>query len=307
MGKFRLEGVYSAITTPFRADETLDEKALRNEIEYQIKCGVNGVVVCSTPGEISVLSLEERKLICEIAVAQVDSRVALVVDTGSPRTNWATQLAEHAERTGASFVMVLSPWLLPQNENTLLKHYSQVIDALKGESKVILYNLPKYTNVNVSPQLFQKLIHLFPERIEGIKDTSGSMATIQDYIFAAGGKARVVCGDDTSLLSALAVGADGCIAALAACLPKLVLKMFEAFRKGCIKDAQQIQHTLTRVKKEFNKYPYLAAQKAAQTMLGRPSGHMRAPLIDLTRAERDGLRKNLIRLGILEGRDRRWA
>jgi len=301
MGKFSLEGVNSAITTPFKADETLDEKALRNEIEYQVRCGINGVVICSTPGEISVLSLEERKRICEIAVDQVDNRVALIVDAGSPRTNWTIQLATHAERTGAPFVMVLSPWLLPQNENTLLQHYSKIINALRGKSKVILYNLPKYTNVNVSTQLFQKLIQLFPERIEGIKDTSGSMATIQDYLFAAEGKARVVCGDDTSLLSALAVGADGCIAALAACLPKLVLKMFEAFKKGNIKDAQQIQHTLTRVKKEFNKYPYLAAQKVAQTLLGRPSGHMRAPLIDLTSAEKEELRKKLIQLDILKG------
>jgi len=300
MGRFSLEGVNSAITTPFKANETLDEEALCTEIEYQVRCGVNGIVICSTPGEISVLSLEERKGVCEIAVDQVDNRVALIVDTGSPRTNWATHLAEHAERTGASFVMILSPWLLPQNENTLLKHYSQIINALKGESKVILYNLPKYTNVNISSQLFQKLIKIFPERIEGIKDTSGSMATIQDYIFAAEGKARVVCGDDTSLLSALAVGADGCIAALAALLPKLVLKMFTTFKNGKIKEAQQIQHTLTRVKEEFHKYPYLAAQKAAQTMLGRPSGHMRAPLIDLTRAEKEELRKKLIHLGILE-------
>lgn len=301
MGKFSLEGVNSAITTPFKADETLDEKALRNEIEYQVKCGVNGVVICSTPGEISVLSLEERKQICEIAVDQIDKRVALIVDTGSPRTNWTTHLAEHAERTGASFVMVLSPWLLPQNENTLLKHYSQIINALNGESKMILYNLPKYTNVNISPQLFQKLIKKFPERIEGIKDTSGSMGTIQDYIFVAEGKAKVVCGDDTALLSALAVGADGCIAALAALLPKMVLKMFKTFKSGNIKEAQQIQHTITRVKEEFHKYPYLAAQKAAQTMLGRPSGHMRAPLIDLTKAEKEELRKKLIQLGILEG------
>lgn len=301
MSKFRLEGVNSAITTPFRADETLDEKALRNEIEYQVKCGVNGVVICSTPGEISVLSPEERKQICEIAVDQVDNRIAVIVDTGSPRTNWTIQLAEHAEGTGASFVMVLSPWLLPQNENTLLNHYSQIINTLKGESKVILYNLPKYTNVNLSPQLFQQLIKTFPERIEGIKDTSGSMATIQDYIFAADGNARVVCGDDTSLLSALAVGADGCIAALAAFLPEMVVKMFKTFKKGNIGDAQRIQHTLTRVKQEFHKYPYLAAQKAAQTMLGRPGGHVRAPLIDLNEAQKEELRKKLVQLGILEG------
>lgn len=301
MGKFSLVGVNSAITTPFKADESLDEPALRREIEYQVSSGVNGVVVCTTPGEISELSLEERKWICEIAVDQVNGRVAVILDAGSPRTSWTIELAKQAEKTGAPFVMVLSPWLLPQNERGLYTHYSKIATALKGDSKLIPYNLPKYTNVSIPPTLFQRLIKEFPRKIEGIKDTSGSMETLHAYIEAADGKARVVCGDDTMLLSALEIGADGCIAALAAFLPKQVLKMFELFRKGEIKGAREIQSTLTKIKEEFHKYPYLAAQKAAQTMLGRPSGHVRAPLVNLTEDEKGELRKNLVKLGVLEG------
>lgn len=301
MGRFSLTGVNSAITTPFKADESLDEPALRREIEYQVGSGVNGVVMCSTPGEISELSLEERKWICEIAVDQVVGRAAVIVDAGSPRTSWTIELVKHVEKTGVPFVMVLSPWLLPQTEKTLYNHYLKIATALKGDSKLILYNLPKYTNVSISPTLFQQLIQEFPDKIEGIKDTSGSMKALQAYIEAADGKARVVCGDDTMLLSALEIGADGCIAALAAFLPKQVLKMFELFREGEIEEAQKIQSTLTKIKEEFHKYPYLAAQKAAQTMLGRPSGHMRAPLVDLTEGEKRELRKNLVKLGVLEG------
>lgn len=294
----RLIGVNSAITTPFKQNEELDEEALREEIRYQIRAGINGVVVNSTPGEISSLTIEERKRICEIAVEEVKDRAAIITDVGTPRTTWSIELAKHAEKVGTNFVMALTPWLLPQTDETIYNYYASLARELT-EAPLILYNLPKYAGYNIPPELFRRLLSEYPDKIAGIKDTSGSIEKLRTYISAAQGKASVVVGDDKLLYPALNVGANGCISAMAACFPNLAVNMYEAFLVKDFKTAESIQKKFDAVKDIFHRFPYLGAQKGVQELQGRKSGFPRAPLRALTPVEKEELKAALTQLGLL--------
>lgn len=291
---FELRGVNAAFTTPFNKDESIDEKALRKDIKYLVKAGVHGLVSCSTPGEMVLMTNEERKRVIQITVEESDG-VPVIAECGCARTNDAVDMAKYAQDAGASAVMALTPWFYPQHPRDLLAYYEAIADAV--EVPIIIYNLPKYTGVKIDTGLVSELAS--NSNIHGFKDTSGDLIYFQELMEKAGDHMNFVMGADELVLPALAVGATGCITAMAACVPEMVLDLYNSFMKKDIKHAQKIQLGIIRLKNVFRKMPYLSGQKLAQETLGRPSGLTRMPLGRVTDAERDLIKKEIKKLGLV--------
>ena len=104
-----LKGWMTALVTPFK-DGAIDEAALRNLIDWQIESGIQGLVPVGTTGESPTLSLEEHKRVVEIAIAEAGGRVPVIAGAGSNNTREAIELAVHAEKAGASAVLVVTPY-----------------------------------------------------------------------------------------------------------------------------------------------------------------------------------------------------
>ncbi|MCS7131504.1 MAG: dihydrodipicolinate synthase family protein, partial [Hadesarchaea archaeon] len=128
---------------------------------------------------------------------------------------------------------------------------------------------------------------------------SGDLIYFQELIEKAGDRINFVCGADELIFPALCVGATGCIAAMAACLPHMVLDLYNSFLKKDYERCRQIQLNLVRLKNEFRKVPYLYGQKLVQTLMGRPSGQTRMPLGPITGVERVLLRKGMKKAGLI--------
>ena len=79
---FELKGVNAAFTTPFKEDESIDEEALRKDIQYLVEAGVHGLVSCSTPGEMVLMTDEERKRVIKITVEE-SKGVPVIAECGS--------------------------------------------------------------------------------------------------------------------------------------------------------------------------------------------------------------------------------
>jgi len=292
--KFELKGVNAAFTTPFKDDESIDEEALRKDIQYLVEAGVHGLVACSTPGEMVLMSDDERKRVIDVTVEE-SKGVPVIAECGSARTKDAIALAKFAEDAGASAAMVITPWFFPQHPRGIRMHYETIADAIG--IPVVIYNLPKYTGVKLEPSLVDVLA--FHPNICGLKDTSGDLTYFQELIEKAGDRINFVCGADELIYPALCVGATGCIAAFAALVPDLVLDLYNSFLKKDYERCRQVQLNLLRLKNELRKMPYLTGQKLAQTLMGRPSGQTRMPLGPMTGVERVLLRKGMKKAGLI--------
>jgi 4-hydroxy-tetrahydrodipicolinate synthase len=291
---FELKGVNAAFTTPFKEDESIDEEALRKDIQYLVEAGVHGLAACSTPGEMVLMSEEERKRVIEITVEE-SKGVPVIAECGSTRTKDAIVLAKFAGDVGASAAMVLTPWFFPQHPRGIRMHYEGIADSV--DMPIIIHNLPKYTGVKLEPSLIDSLA--FHSNICGFLDASGDLVYFQELMELAGDRMNFLCGADELIYPALCLGATGCIAAMAACLPQMVLDLYNSFLKKDLDRCKEIQLNLVRLKNELRKVPYPFGQKLVQTIMGRPSGRTRMPLGPLTGVERILLRKGMKKAGLI--------
>ena len=104
------KGVFTAIITPFKEDESVDEGSLKKLIDFNIKNGVNGIVPCGTTGESPTLSHDEHDRVIELTVEHVNKRVLVIAGTGSNSTAEAIRLTRHAEEAGADACLLVSPY-----------------------------------------------------------------------------------------------------------------------------------------------------------------------------------------------------
>src|SRR5579883_2371681 len=94
--KTRFRGSFTALVTPFK-NGSVDEKAFRDFVEWQIAEGTHGLVPVGTTGESPTLSHDEHKKVVEWCVDQADERVPVIAGSGSNSTAEAIELSQHAE------------------------------------------------------------------------------------------------------------------------------------------------------------------------------------------------------------------
>ncbi|HEV8269348.1 MAG TPA: dihydrodipicolinate synthase family protein, partial [Thermoanaerobaculia bacterium] len=149
----KLQGVFTALVTPFADDGSLDESALRGLVKRQIAGGVAGLVPCGTTGEAVTLEPDEHQRVVEIAVE--DSRAGgkgtlVVAGCGSNDTRKSQKLAERCRKAGADALLVVTPYYNKPTPRGLLEHFRAVADA--GALPVVAYNVPGRTGVNMMPE-----------------------------------------------------------------------------------------------------------------------------------------------------------
>src|SRR4051794_10116847 len=132
-------GSFTALVTPFKGD-SLDEKAFRGLVDWQLVEGTNGLVPVGTTGESPTLSHEEHRLVVEWCVDQVRGRVPVVAGAGSNSTREANELAQHAEEAGADAVLIVTPYYNKPTQEGLYQHYKAINGAIN--IPIIIYNIP---------------------------------------------------------------------------------------------------------------------------------------------------------------------
>ncbi len=163
-----LSGAMTAMVTPFR-EGRVDEARLRENVEFQIKSGIDGLVPVGTTGESPTLDFPEHERVIELAVEVSRGRVPVIAGTGALSTRETVELSVHAERAGAAAVMIVPPFYDALSWRELLAHYTAVADAI--DIPIMYYNLPAATGVRLTAAQFREL----QERagVTCLKDTGG--------------------------------------------------------------------------------------------------------------------------------------
>src|SRR6476646_10550827 len=145
--KTSFRGSFTALVTPFK-NGSLDEKAFRDIVEWQIAEGTNGLVPVGTTGESPTLSHDEHRQVVEWCVDQVKGRVPVIAGAGSNSTSEAAALARHAQESGASAVLVVTPYYNKPTQEGLYHHFKAINDAIG--IPIMIYNIPPRSVIDMS-------------------------------------------------------------------------------------------------------------------------------------------------------------
>ena len=272
------EGTFVAIVTPFK-NGTVDEKALRALIDYQVSGGVDGVVPCGTTGESATLTHEEHDKVIRISVDACKGKALVLAGTGSNSTQEAIELTRHAQEAGADGSLQITPYYNKPSQEGLYQHFSTIAD--NTDLPIILYNVPSRTSVNMCPETVARLQN--KANIVGIKEASGSLQAISEIIDRCGKDFTVLSGDDLLLWPILAIGGKGVISVTANILPNEVAILCSSAEEGDFVNARDQHYKLMDINNvlfvDTNPIPV----KAALHLMGKIENEIRAPLVGLSR------------------------
>jgi 4-hydroxy-tetrahydrodipicolinate synthase len=289
------KGSIVAIVTPFK-DNAIDEKKLRELIDFQISNGTSGIVPCGTTGESATLSVEEHERVIEIAIAQAGKRVPVIAGTGSNSTAEAIMLTKHAQKLGADASLQVSPYYNRPTQEGLYRHFKAVADAV--DIPVILYNIASRTGVNIEPQTMARLA-CDCKNITGVKEASANLDQMSRVKALSPAQFQLISGDDSLTLPILAIGGIGVISVVANIVPADVASLVAAFEKNDIEAARALHYKLLPLIKavfiETNPIPI----KTAMGILGICDGSLRLPMCAMSADNLEKLKKALKEYGLL--------
>ena len=279
-----LGGVFAPITTPFDvASGDIAPQHLKDNVARHFADGLDGVVVAGSTGEAPLLDPDEHRRAVAWTREATPQGKWLIAGTGAESTRQAIALTKGAAEAGADAVLVRPPSYFPAvAARALANYYRAIADA--SPIPVLLYNIPKYTHVQLPPELLEELsTHA---RVVGVKDSSGDLKNLAAYREAAPQWA-VFVGSGSLLLPALELECDGGVVAVACYAARLCAELLTAFHAGDRDAASALQHRIGPLDKEIVSKLGPAGVKAAMDAVGLYGGPPRPPLAPLSEAERE--------------------
>ncbi len=290
------KGSIVAIVTPFHNGK-VDEKKLRDLIDFQIKNGTSGIVPCGTTGESATLNFDEHGKVIEITIDQVNKRVPVIAGTGSNSTEEAIILTKQAAGAGADASLQVSPYYNRPTQAGLYEHFKAIAQSV--DIPIILYNIASRTGVNIEPETIAKLAQDC-KNIVAVKEASGSLDQMSRIRQLCPKSFDLISGDDSLTLPVLSIGGTGIISVVANIVPGEVADLVSAFEKGDIRKAQQLHYKLLPLIKavfiETNPIPV----KTAMGLLGMCQPDLRLPMCSMSAANLEKLKKALKDYGLLK-------
>lgn len=291
------KGSLVAMITPFTEGDEIDEKGIKELVEFHIKNGTNGIVPCGTTGESPTLSHEEHKRVVEITINAVAGRIPVIAGTGSNCTREALDLTSHAKEAGADGALIIIPYYNKPTQKGLYLHFKKIAEEV--DIPIVVYNVPSRTGTNMLPETLAELAEL--KNIVAVKEASGNLDQMTQIVELCGDKITLLSGDDKLLLPLLSIGGKGVISVVANIIPREVSNMISEFEKGNYQKAKEI--FLSKVYPLSNAMFYETNPipvKTSARLMGLPAGALRLPLAPMSENNLAKLKVDLIKFGLLE-------
>jgi 4-hydroxy-2-oxoglutarate aldolase len=280
----KLNGIFTAITTPFGADGSLAADRLRENISRYNRLPLAGYVAVGSTGESVLLTRAEvEQVFSTVREAAAPGRV-LVAGVGSESTPETISRSKAAADCGFDYALVKTPSFFKSalTPDALVEHYRRVADASK--LPVVLYAIPQFTGVALEADLVARLAE--HPNIVGLKESSGNVQRVGEIIAAVPEKFQVVVGSADTLYASLLLGASGGILALADCLPELCIELYQAVAADQTASARELNRRILPASKKLVRQLGIAGVKCAMDYRGYYGGPVRGPLLPLNAAQK---------------------
>ena len=269
-------GCGTALVTPFRPDQSLDEEALRRLVQRQIAAGINFLVPCGTTGESPTLSPSEQRRVVEITIEEARrTKTPVVAGAGGANTAHVIEMAREFRALDADGILSVAPYYNKPTQEGLYQHYKAI--AAEVPLPIILYNIPGRTGVNIEPATIARLAEI--ENIVGVKEASGNISQMAQVLALVGPRFLVLSGDDAITIPLMSLGGKGLISVVSNEIPAEMTRLTQLCLGGDFPGALEIHKKYFRLIEanfvETNPGP----AKAAMALMGLLEPVFRLPIV----------------------------
>ncbi len=286
--------VLTAMVTPFTSDGGLDVDGAQSLATTLVADGNEGLVISGTTGESPTTTNDEKETLIRAVVEAVGDRASVVAGVGTYDTAHTVELARHAEKAGASGLLLVTPYYNKPPQAGLINHFATAADAT--DLPAMLYDIPARTGTAIHTDTLLRLAE--HPRIVAVKDAKGDLAATTRVL--AQTDLAYYSGEDALNLPLLAIGAVGVVSVVGHLFTARYAAMIDAVERGDLAEARRINAALVpAVIGIMTRTQGAIMVKAALELVGRiPNRTTRPPLLDATEAEIAVLREDLLAAGL---------
>jgi 4-hydroxy-tetrahydrodipicolinate synthase len=292
-----LRGCGTALVTPFRADLSLDEEALRRLVRRQIEGGIHFLVPCGTTGENPTLSRKEHLRVVEVVLEEAQGKAPVLAGCGGNDTRDVENLARELDALGADGLLIATPHYNKPTPEGQVAHYRAVARA--SRLPIVVYNVPGRTGTNVLPPTLARLAEI--ETVAGVKEASGSITQMAEIFQLLPEEFAVLSGDDAITLPLAALGGAGVISVASNEVPYGMARLTSLALDGDFAGARALHRQLLPLMDvnfvESNPGPV----KAALGLMGLIEPVYRLPMVPPRAESLRKIQQVLVSLGLLPG------
>src|SRR6478609_1422959 len=284
----QIQGILTAMATPFDEDGAVDHVAARGLAVHLLEHGSHGLVVGATTGECPTLTDEETVELLRAVRAEVGDDALLICGTGTNDTRHSCELTKMAAAAGADASLVVVPYYNKPNADGLRAHFESVAAAV-SELPMVVYNIPSRVVINMPPELLAEL---------GAVDNIVAVKQANDDELGPIEGLEILAGNDNTFLRVLEFDGAGSITVASHVAGHHMREMWDAAQAGDIARAREIDAELTPLYEGLSVTTNPIPINAALEMLGLASGRMRLPLVPADAEQRAAVRTALEGVGL---------
>ena len=282
-------GSYTVSVTPFTEDgSAIDTESWKKFLDWQVACGVPGIIVLGTTGEFLTVTDDERRELVSATIEHTNGRMDVLVGSMNAHTPNAVRYSREAEELGADGLMILPPYYYTPTEDEIFNYYRAICEAVS--IPIMLYNNPFTSHVDISAKLVGRLTRAF-ENVRYIKEASMDVGRVFDIVEETDGIMNVFAGERP--VESCLLGAVGYVNPFGNYIPYSTSRMWDLLVAGRIEEATHIQVLADRINETIAEghplYGHQCYSKALAAAAGYPVGDVRDPLTKFSDLGQEGI------------------
>ena len=275
-------GIYPALLTPFKEDDSIDFDLFKLNVNTQLEAGIDGIVLGGSLGEASTLTKPEIFSLVAFAMEYMSRRVPIIVNIAEQSTREALQFVSSAEQAGADGFMLLPPMRYKADDRETVEYFKTIAEST--DLPIMIYNNPYDYKIEVTLDMFKQLADI--PNIQAVKESTRDATNVTRMRNAFGDRFKILCGVDTLAYEELALGADGWVSGLGDAFPYETVAIYRLIKAGRFSEALDIYRWFIPVL-ELDIQPKLVQYiKLAASLTGIGSEYVRAPRLTLEHEEK---------------------
>ena len=281
----KFKGVFPALLTPFKQDNTINEDAIDKLVKMNLQKGVNGFYVGGSTGEGLLLSVEERKQLFKAAAEANEGKSTLIAHVGTIHTGHAIEMAKYAEELGYDAISAVAPYYYSFGYEAIKGYYNDIANSVN--IPMIMYNFPGANGFNFNKQMADDMFQ--NKKFIGIKHTTSDLNMLQQFKTMEA-KPIVYNGFDEMFVAGLSMGADGGIGSTYNFMAEKFIAIYNAFKQNDVATCQKVQNEANEIIATLIKYGVFAMEKGVLEEMGIEMGECRKPFLPLSKEGREACR-----------------
>lgn len=283
-----MQGIYTALLTPFDKDGKINEKELIRLVKHNINLGADGFYVCGSTAEALMLSVGERKQIMKIVKDNAGDK-KLIAHVGSINEKEAHELAKYAAELNYDLISSVAPFYYKFSFKEVRDYYVRLVESSK--MKMLVYHIPAFSGVGMGVKEISSFLD--DDRFAGIKYTSGDFFTMERCKALYPDK-LIYNGYDEMLLSGLGMGADGGIGSTYNFMADKFVLIRKLFKEGKVDEARKVQNEANRIIAILCEIGVMQAEKEIMNQLGLDFGGCLPPFSNVNEEQKERIKNEIM-------------